>query len=86
MMFADPELKLLEDKVVSTVINMTGTCDQDPEVEQQKQVIKECMREHHANLPFPCFTQRMTIKLSKNMVMPLNTFPPKIRISTTYSP
>ena len=75
--FVDPEFKSLEEKVVSTTLNTTGARDQVPEVERQKQVIKERMRAHLANLPFPSFTRRMTIELVKHVVMFLKAFPPK---------
>ena len=44
------------------------------------------MRAHHANLPLPRFTRRMTIDLAKHVVMFLNAFPPKSGLSKTYSP
>ena len=72
--------------MVSTTLNTTGARDHVPEVERQIQVIKEHMRAHHANLPFPSFTRRMTIELAKHVVMFLNAFPPKSGISKTYSP
>ena len=43
------------------------------------------MQAHHANLPLPSFTRRMTIDLAKHVVMFLNAFPPKSGISKTYS-
>ena len=76
-MFVDPECKSLEEKLVSTILNTTGTRYHVPEVERQIQVLKERMRAHHANLPFPNFTRRMTIQLAKHAVMFLNAFPPK---------
>ena len=60
-MFVDPEFHYLEEKVVSTTLNTTGAHDHAPEVERQKQVIKEWMQAHHTNLPFPSFTRCMTI-------------------------
>ena len=86
MMFVDPEFKSLEEKVVSTTLNTTGVRDHVPEVERHIQVIKECMRAHHANLPLPSFTRRTTIELAKHVVILLNTFPPKSGLSKTYSP
>ena len=77
MMFVDPEFKSLEEKVVRTTLNTTGARDHVPEVGRQIQVIKERMRAHHANLPFPSFTRRMTIDLAKHVVMLLNAFPSK---------
>ena len=44
------------------------------------------MQAHHANLPLPSFTRRMTIDLAKHVVMFLNAFPPKSGLSKTYSP
>ena len=44
------------------------------------------MQAHHANLPFTRFTRRMTIELTKHAVMFLNAFPPKSRLSKTYTP
>ena len=44
------------------------------------------MQENHANLPFPGFTRRMTIELSKHFVMFLNAFPPKSVLPKRYSP
>ena len=44
------------------------------------------MRAHHANLPFPSFTRRLTIELAKHVVMFLNAFPPNSGLSKTYSP
>ena len=44
------------------------------------------MQAHHANLPFPSFTRRMTIELAKHIVMILNAFPPNSGLSKTYSP
>ena len=85
-MFVDPELQSLEEKVVSTTLNKTGARDHVPEVARQIQVIKERMRAHHANLPYPSFTRRMTIELAKHVVMFLNVFPFKSRLSNTYSP
>ena len=84
-MFVDPEFESLEEKVVSTTLNTTGACDHVPEVERQIQVIKKQMRAHHANLPFPKFTSRMTIDLSKHAVMFPNVFPPMSGLSNTYS-
>ena len=43
------------------------------------------MRAHHANLPFPSFTRRMTIELAKHDVMFRKAFPPKSVLSKTYS-
>ena len=57
-----------------------------PEVEIQIQVIKERMRAHHAKIPFPSFTRRMTIELAKHAVMFLNAFHPNSGLSKTYSP
>ena len=54
-------------------------------MERKIQVIKERMQAHHANLPFPSFTSRMSIELDKNVVMLLNDFPPKRELSTAYS-
>ena len=44
------------------------------------------MRAHHDNLPFPSFTRRMTIELTKHVVMFLRAFPPNSGLSKTYSP
>ena len=44
------------------------------------------MRAHHANLTFPNFTRRITIELTKHVVMFLNDLPPKSRLSTAYIP
>ena len=44
------------------------------------------MRAHHANLSSPSFTRRMTIELSKHVVMFLDAFPPKSGMSKTYIP
>ena len=85
-MFVDPEFKSLEEKVVSTTLNQNGACDHVPEVERQIQVIKDRMQAHHANLPFPRFTRRMTIELAKHVVVFLNAFPPKSGLSKTYIP
>ena len=85
-MFVDPEFKSLDEKVVNTTLNTTGSRDHVTEVERQIQVIKECMQAHHTNLPFPSFTGRMTIDLAKHVVMFLNSFPPKSVLSKTYSP
>ena len=76
-MFVDLELNSLEKKVVSTTLNTTGAHDHVPEVGRKIQVIKERMRAHHANLPFPIFTRRMNIELAKHVVMLLSAFPPK---------
>ena len=73
MMFIDPEFQSLEEKVVSTTLNTTRACGHVPQVEIQIQVIKEQMRAHHANLPFPSFTRHMTIDLAKHVVVFLNT-------------
>ena len=86
MMFVDLEFKTLEEKVVSTTLNTTGASDHVPEVENQIQVIKERVRAHHTNLPFPSFTRRMTIYLAKHAVVFFNAFPPKSGVSKTYSP
>ena len=72
--------------MVSTTLNTTEARDNVPEVQRQIQVIKERMRSHHANLPFPSFTRRMTIELAKHVVIFLNAFPPKSGLSKTYSP
>ena len=40
-MFAEPDLKFLEDKIFITVINTNGACGPVPEVEIQIQVIKK---------------------------------------------
>ena len=85
-MCVHPEFKSLEEKVVSTTLNTTGARNHVPEVERQIQVIKERMRAHHANLPFPSFTRRMTIELDKHVVMLLNALPPKSGLSKTYIP
>ena len=85
-MFVDPEFKSLEEKLVSTTLNTTGLRYQVPEIESQIQVIKERMRAHHANLPLPSFTRRMTIELAKHVMMFLNAFPPNSGLSKTYSP
>ena len=84
-MFVDPEFQFLEKKVAITALNTTGMCDHVPEVERQIKFIKERMRAHHANLPFPKFTSRMTIDLSKHAVMFPNVFPPMSGLSNTYS-
>ena len=78
-MFVDPKLQFLKEKAVSTTLNTNGS------VERQIQVIKERMRAHSANLPFPSFTRRMTIDISKHVVLFLNDFPPNIDLSKTYS-
>ena len=70
----------------STTLNTTEVRDHVPEVDRQIQCIKECMRAHHANLPFHSFTRRMTIELAKRVVMFLNSFPPKSGLSKIYSP
>ena len=44
------------------------------------------MRAHHADLPFPSFTRRMTIEMAKHVVMLLTAFPFKSGPSKTYSP
>ena len=67
------------------MLNTARDRDHVPEVERQIKAMKERMWEHHANLPFPSFTRRMTIDLVKHVVMLINTFPPKRGISTTYS-
>ena len=76
-MFINPELQFLEEKVVKTTLNTTGAREHVPEVDIQIQVIKEQMRAQHASLPFTSFTRRMTIEISKNVVMFLNAPPPK---------
>ena len=76
-MFVDPEFKSIEEKLVRTTLNTTGTRDHVPEVERQIQVIKEQIRAHHSNLTLPIFTRRMNIELSKHVLMLLNAFPPK---------
>ena len=48
--------------------------------------LKERMRAHHSNLPFPSFMRRMTIELAKHVVIFLNDFPPKSGLSKTYIP
>ena len=65
-MFVDPEFNSLEEKLVRTTMNTTGARDHVTEVERQIQVIKERMRAHHTNLPFPNFTRSMTIDLPKH--------------------
>ena len=85
-MFVEPEFNSLEEKVVSTTLNTTGARAHVPEVEIHIQVIKERMRAHHANLPFPSFTRRMNIELAKHVVIFLNAFPPKSGLSKTYNP
>ena len=85
-MFIDPEFQSLEEKVASTTPNTPGARDHVPEVERQIQVIKERIRAHHANLPLPSFTRRMTIELSKHVVVFLSAFPPNSELSKTYSP
>ena len=60
-MFIDPEFQFLEEKLVSTNLNTTGARDHILEVERQIKVVKGRMQAHHANLPFPSFTSRMTI-------------------------
>ena len=85
-MFVDPKFKSLEEKVFRTTLNTTGAQDHVPEVERQIKVIKKRMRSHDSNLTFPNFTRRMTIELAKNVMMFLNTFPPKSRLSKTYCP
>ena len=76
-MFVDPDFQSLEEKLFSTTLNTTGARDHVPEVERQIQVIKERVRAHHANLPFPSFKIHMKIELDNNVVMFLNAFPPK---------
>ena len=71
--------------MVSTTLNTTGEYEHVRVVERQIQVIKECILAHHANLPFPSFTRRMTIELTKHIVMFLRAFPPKNGLSKTYS-
>ena len=44
------------------------------------------MQAHHANLTFPSFTSRITIELSKHVVMFPKAFPPNSGISKTYIP
>ena len=85
-MFVDPNFQSLEEKLFSTTLNTTVLCDHVLEVERQIQVIKKQMLSHHANLPFPSFTRRMTIELAKHVVMFLNSFPPNSGLSKTYSP
>ena len=82
----DPELQFLEENVVSTPLNKTGAHDHIPEVERQIQVIKDRMRAHHTNLPFPRFTRRTTIELAKYVVMFLNSLPSKSGLSKTQIP
>ena len=84
-MFVDPEFKSLEEKVVRTTLNTNEARDHVTEVDRQIQVIKERMRAHHSNLPFPSFTRRMTIELAKHVVMFLNDFPPKIGLSKKHT-
>ena len=71
---------------ISSPPNTTGARDHVPEVEIQIQVVKESMRAHHANLSFHIFTRRMTIDLSKLVVMFLTAFSPKSGLSKTCSP
>ena len=85
-MFLDLEFQFLEKKEVSTIPNTKGACDPVPEVEWQIKVIKEHIRAHHANLPFPSFTWWMTIELANHAVMFLNALPPKSGLLTTYIP
>ena len=47
-------------------------------------MIREQMRAHLTNLPFPRFTQGMAIDISTNIIMLLNKFPPNIVLSTSY--
>ena len=84
-MLLDPEFQLLEEKVFSATHNKTGECDHVSESGRQIQVIKERMQAHHANIPFTSFTRRMTIELTKHIVMFLNAFPPKRGLSNTYT-
>ena len=85
-MFVDPEFQFLEDKIVSTSINTVGARNHVTEIEGQINVIKERMWAHHSNLLFPSLTRWMAIDRTKHVVIILNTFPPKIGISTIYSP
>ena len=85
-MFVDPEFQYLEEKLVSTTLNITGARDHAPEVERQIQVIKKRMRTHHSNLPLPSFIRRMKIELAKDVVMFLNELPPNSGLSKTYIP
>ena len=64
-MFVDPKFQSLEKKVVGITLNTTGARDHVPEVERHIQFIKERMRAHHVNLPFPIFTRRMTTDPAK---------------------
>ena len=85
-MFVDTEFRYLEEKLVSTNLNTTGAHEHVPELERQIKVIKERMRAHHANLPLPSFTRRMTIEMAKHVVILLNAFPPKSGLSKKYRP
>ena len=76
-MFVYPEFQSLKEKVVSTTLNTTGARGRVPEVERQIHVTKELIRAHHSNLPFPGFTRRMTIELSKHVAVFLKAFPPE---------
>ena len=55
-------------------------------MDRQIQFIKERMRAHHANLPFPSFTSRIKIELANHVVMFFNAFPPNSVLSMKYIP
>ena len=55
-------------------------------MERQIQVIKEWIKAHHTNLPFPSFTRQITIELAKHVVMFLNATPTKSGLAKMYSP
>ena len=85
-MIVDPEFQFLEEKVVSTTLNTTGVFDYVPEVERHIQFIKERMGAHHANLPFPSFTRRITIYLANHVMVFLNALPPNSGLPKIYRP
>ena len=67
-------------------INIASTREHVLHIKRQIRTVKEHMGEIYSTLPFTRVPGRMVIELAKYVVLWVNVFPPKSRISETYIP
>jgi hypothetical protein len=82
----DNEFKKLRNLVPVLAVNTTAAKEHVPEVKQRIRLIKECGRGILNTLLFKKMPQIMLIELIYHIVLWLNAFPTKSRVSETLSP
>ena len=83
--YMDKEFEKMKELVGLLEVNTAAAQEHVAEIEQRIQVVKECTRCDTSLLPFPLIPQLVIVHIVYNVIMWLNTFPPKNGITGGFS-